>query len=109
MTPTPPAIEVMPVLSRDLGAQLPDRRIRHDQHIYRFNNGYGASVVMGDYTYGGPNGNWELAVIRFYGSGADDWHLEYETPITSDVLGHLSTEDVARTLIQIAALPAVTP
>ena len=38
----------------------------------------------------------------------DSWELTYETPITSDVLGHLSLDEVAATLAKIAALPEVT-
>ena len=35
------------------------------QKLYKFANGYGASVVKGEHTYGGDEGLWELAVIRF--------------------------------------------
>ena len=35
------------------------------QHIYKFPNGYGASVIKTDYSYGGKNGLWELAVYDF--------------------------------------------
>ena len=31
------------------------------QKIYSFPNGYGASVIKGKYTYGGPEGLWEIA------------------------------------------------
>ena len=33
-------------------------------------------------------------------------HIVYDTPITGDVLGHLTEEQVAETLASIAALPA---
>lgn len=82
--------------------KIKDRDTMGEQHIYRVTNGYGASVVRGPYTYGGPEGLFELAVILFDG---DEWELTYETPITSDVLGHLTLEEVAETLVQIAALP----
>lgn len=75
------------------------------QSLYRFDNGYGASVVQGPYTYGGDQGLWELAVIVWDG---DDFKLTYDTPITDDVLGHLGEGDVAETLQQIADLPART-
>jgi hypothetical protein len=73
-----------------------------EQHVYRFANGYGASVVKGPYTYGGSKGKYELAVIVFEG---DTWHLTYETPITTDVIGYLSVPEVAELLVRIAALP----
>jgi len=73
------------------------------QWIYRFGNGYGASVVQGPYTYGGPMGLYELAVLVFDG---DDHELTYDTPVTDDVEGHLPLGEVADLLVRIAALPA---
>lgn len=73
------------------------------QKLYRFDNGYGASVVRFEFSYGGDAGLWELGVIKFDG---DEWHLTYETPVTDDVLGYLSDDEVETTLTQIAELPA---
>lgn len=69
-----------------------------EQRKYRFDNGYGASVVRHRYSYGGDEGLFELAVL-----GPDD-HLVYDTPVTNDVLGYLTDEDVQATLLQIADL-----
>ena len=74
------------------------------QVVYKFENGYGASVVCHEFSYGGDEGLKELAVIKFY--EGDKWHLCYETEITDDVLGHLTDEDVADLLVQIEALEA---
>ena len=63
-----------------------------------FDNGYGASVVKGEYTYGGRDGLYELAVLD------SDGKLTYETPVTSDVEGYLSEDDVTRLLEQIQNL-----
>ena len=71
------------------------------QRVYRFPNGYGASVVRFRFSYGADRGLWELAVLKFRDS---DWDLTYDTPITNDVIGHLSESDVESTLDQIAAL-----
>lgn len=68
------------------------------QHLFQFGNGYGASVVSHQYSYGGPAGLWELAVLDASGD------LTYETPITDDVLGHLTDQDVTDALDKIAAL-----
>lgn len=73
------------------------------QHVFKFGNGYGASVVRFKHSYGSHHGLWELAVIKFDG---DDWSLTYQTPITDDVIGHLTEEEVSRLLLAINALPA---
>jgi hypothetical protein len=75
--------------------------IREDgvQDIYRFKNGYGASVVCSCGSYGGKQGLKELAVLD------KDGHICYDTPITGDVLGWLTDEQVEEYLSQIANLP----
>lgn len=35
------------------------------QRVYKFSNGFGASVVKHEFSYGGRKGLWELAVIKF--------------------------------------------
>lgn len=69
------------------------------QRIYRFPNGYGASIVEHAFSYG-----TELAVVKFHGDGAHDFHLCYDTGITDDVLGHLTETEVQHTLNQIKEL-----
>jgi hypothetical protein len=63
-----------------------------------FENGYGASVVQTFFSYGGDKGLYELAVLDSNGD------LTYDTPITNDVLGHLSEDDVTKVLEQIQLL-----
>jgi hypothetical protein len=86
------------------GDESPALAFAQDQWVYRFPNGYGASVIRGPFTYGGREGLFELGVIIFCED--DQWHLTYRTPITDDVIGHLPLEDVAALLVRIAALPA---
>lgn len=74
-----------------------------EQRIYKFANGYGASVVRFFGSYGVEHHKLELAVLVFEG---DSWKLTYETPITNDVIGHLSPDEVNATLTQIEALEA---
>jgi len=64
----------------------------------KFDNGYGASVVKGPHTYGGDQGLYELAVT----DSNDD--LTYSTPVTNDVEGYLTEEDVTKLLEQIQNL-----
>lgn len=73
------------------------------QRLYKFENSYGASVVRTPYSYGGDRGLWELAVIK-YENGGDSWHLCYDTPITNDVLGHLSEAEVGEFVEKIKQL-----
>ncbi|HNS28256.1 MAG TPA: hypothetical protein PKN91_09030 [Steroidobacteraceae bacterium] len=75
------------------------------QRLYRFPNEYGASVVQSPFSYGGGEGLFELAVTAYFGEGMDDFELTYSTPITNDVIGYLTEEEVQSTLDQIRALP----
>lgn len=68
------------------------------QGVVMFDNGYGASVVQTDYSYGGRLGLYELAVLD------KDGHITYNTPITEDVIGYLDPEKVTEKLIQIQDL-----
>jgi hypothetical protein len=68
------------------------------QAIAEFDNGFGASIVKTPYTYGGKDGLYELAVLN------TDGHLTYDTPITNDVLGYLTEQDVTEVLIKIQQL-----
>ena len=62
-----------------------------------FENGYGVSVIKHDNSYGGDRGLYELAIIK-------DGDIVYDTPITSDVIGHLTPEEVSRYMIKIQEL-----
>ena len=68
------------------------------QCIVQFPNGYGASIVQGEHTYGGSKGLYELAVL------GKDGEITYDTPITNDVLGYLSEAEVEKTLLEIKNL-----
>jgi hypothetical protein len=71
------------------------------QHSAFFPNGYGVSIVQSTYSYGGSSGLWEMAVLK---GNEDEWDLTYDTPITSDVLGHLSESEVNEYVDQVIAL-----
>lgn len=76
-----------------------------EHHEYRFNNGYGASIIRGGYSYGGPEGLWELAVMIWDPRDKDVWSVTYETPVTDDVLGCLTEIGVSLALRAIRRLP----
>ena len=67
-------------------------------YTYQFENGYGASVVKHDGSYGGKQGLYEIAVLDSKGD------LCYSTPITDDVIGYATEEKVLDTLHRIRML-----
>lgn len=72
------------------------------QYVFKFDNGYGASIVQNPYSYGGREGKYELAVLDFHAS--EEGKLTYDTPITNDVIGWLDIEDIAALLLRIKSL-----
>ena len=64
----------------------------------QFENGFGASVVKTEYTYGGDKGLYELAVLDSEGN------LTYDTSVTDDVIGYLRPEDVTDVMAKIQQL-----
>ena len=67
------------------------------QKTYKFDNGYGASVIRHKGSYGYAQGKWELAVL-------EGGELCYTSPITEDVIGHLTEDEVESILKQIKEL-----
>ena len=72
-----------------------------------FPNGYGISVVrftnpfgFGG-SYGVEQGLYEAAVLK---GVEENWSICYDTPITDDVLGHLTEEQVEVLLYEIENL-----
>lgn len=72
------------------------------QYVFKFMNNYGASVVKRPGSYGFRNDLWELAVIRWYND--EEWHITYDTEITSDVIGDLTNAEVDEVLMRISKL-----
>lgn len=72
-----------------------------------FENGYGISVVRfkmyGDFfgSYTNNESEWEIAVLK---GNEKNWELDYSTPITEDVCGYLSAEEVTEIMKQIQEL-----
>jgi hypothetical protein len=75
--------------------QVPDGR--GIQAEAEFDNGYGASVVQSEFTYGGKSGFYELAVTK-------GGRLCYDTPITDNVCGFLTEAEVTGLLVRIEGL-----
>jgi hypothetical protein len=64
----------------------------------RLPNGYEISVIAGWGAYGGGEGLYELAILDADG-------LTYETPITDDVEGWLTPEELSQVIQKVADLP----
>ena len=63
-----------------------------------FDNGYGVSVVSHSYSYGGRDGLYEIAVLD------KDGNLTYDTPVTNDVIGYLTEEEVSGVMKEVQSL-----
>ena len=84
------------------------------QALEFFHNGYGISVVRlrlpepivsgccEYFTYTSNDSEWEVAVVK--GTKAS-WHLCYDTPITGDVIGHVTNVEVSKIMEEIQKLP----
>jgi hypothetical protein len=87
------------------------------QKLYMFDNGYGASVIQGFMSWGVP----ELAVIHFNNwiklrrskkkrlkkkmlKQAGGFHLDYSTPVTSDIKRYTDHKELQRDLDTISKL-----
>jgi len=84
------------------------------QIVFKFDNGFGASVVSHPHSYGGTEGLFELAVIKWSKKDytnehvnikdLDHWVIVYDTGITEDVIGHLEENAVLALLKEIQVL-----
>lgn len=98
------------VKDHKLVSEMPDRA-KGTQRLYKFENGYGASVIQfgNDYpdgrfhwlSYTNSENEWELAVIRWT---EEEFELDYITPIANDVEGYLSKAEVENYLNKIKSL-----
>lgn len=68
------------------------------QAIIHFPNGFGASVISHDFSYGGKAGLFELAVLDKHDN------ILSNTDITDDVIGWQDEKDIDRLLNAIANL-----
>lgn len=73
------------------------QRHNREQWWFKFDNGYGASVITGELACGNNAKPYELAVLHH-----DE--LCYDTPITDDVIGYLTSDEVFDLLDKIEQL-----
>jgi hypothetical protein len=66
--------------------------------VYKFDNGYGVSIVRNEISYGGKEGLFELAVLD------ENGEITYDTEITDDVVGYLTSAQALILAMKVAAL-----
>lgn len=69
-----------------------------EQYLFRFGNGYGASVIRHDLSIGREKNLWELMVIKWW---CRDYHLRPRSPIGDSPVGNLPPYDVETYLERI--------
>ena len=67
-------------------------------HREFFPNGYGVSIISHEFSYG-----LELAVLK---GDADEAEICYDTPITNDVIGYCTAEQLVEIVKNVKALPS---
>lgn len=73
------------------------------QWIYKFNNGYEASVISGGfYAYTDEERPYELVVIKK--NKNNEWFLNYDTEITDDFKDYQTEEQINELLKRIEKL-----
>jgi hypothetical protein len=72
---------------------------------YFYSNGYGISIISNEFSYGGLNGLYEIAILI---GEEEEYEICYETPITNDVMGYLNPEQVIQTIEDVKKLPPTT-
>jgi hypothetical protein len=71
-----------------------------------FDNNRGISIISSEFSYGGAEGLYEIAVVAWWEDkkGNKDHAIDYSTEITDDVIGHLTMEDVEKIAERIKKL-----
>lgn len=84
----------------------PNEQLGGAHYIFKFPNGYGASVIKHIGSYGFNEDLWELAAITFYGlteqmHDPDGWKLCHIAELDLDIEGYLTDERVRELLNDI--------
>lgn len=91
-------------LVSDIWEDIGSVYFRH-QLLYKFENGYGASVVRCRPTRLHDDDLWELAVVKWLNEpDKERYHLCYDTNVTDDVIGDLLLDEIEPILNKIKNL-----
>lgn len=85
---------------KDLQFKPPRHFTVGSQALMTFENGYGVSVINGDGAYVSSPDEWEVAVMH-------NGRVCCSTPITDDVLGHLTVDEVNEVMQKVQELPTL--
>ena len=91
-------VESKYMVFKDLYFTPTDNFLNGIKSLLHFENGYGVSVVKHQYSYGYGKGLYEMAIMD------KDNDIVYDTPITDDVLGYLTEDDVSNYMIKVQRL-----
>lgn len=81
-----------------------------ERYLLRFDNGYAASIIRGGDTYGGPEGLWEVMLLRYTvdESGSYHYHSRRRNLDTNEGLfGWLTLQALEERLEHFKNLPSV--
>lgn len=117
-----------PVIDREWPLSMSEEEMKQagfaytgDQRVYRYDNGFGASLVqiciirtnpdeIMPYTGIHPVTDeplWEVSVVQFNSDDDTDFELTFETSIADDVIRFVTDSKAERILRQIKELPPV--
>ena len=96
---TPLSEKVLKKLEEMASGKIEHRgRLGGHQYIVPFANGFHASIIKHDGSYGRERDLFEIAVLD------ESKNLTYTTPITDDVIGYLSEEEALEICKKISEL-----
>lgn len=82
----------------------------NERYLLRFENGYAASIIRGNDTYGGRDGLWEVMLLRYTidDSGTYHYHSRSRNLQSNDGLfGWLTPQSLEEKLEYFKSLPSV--
>ena len=83
--------------AENLPETIQESYLNAKQAVMEFENGYGVSVLLGSCFYSNGIDTYEVGILH-------NGSLCYSTPITNDVIGRISEEEVSEIMIEVQKL-----